>query len=186
MFYTRRLPHWQPANADFFVTWRLHGSLPRCKEISTDMSPGEKFVAMDRQLDAATIGPRWLRHPQVADAISQMLLAGAEIHGWYELGAWVVMPNHVHVLINPRVPLRNALDNLKSASARIANELLGREGNPFWQDESYDHWVRSDMERQRIIRYIENNPVKAGLVGNIQDWKWSSAGWAAHGAAPQL
>jgi putative transposase len=83
------------------------------------------------------------------------------------------------------VPLRKALDNLKSGSARIGNELLGRKGNPFWQDESYDHWVRSDIERQRIVRYIEKNPVTAGLVSNIQDWKWSSANWAAHGAAPQ-
>jgi REP element-mobilizing transposase RayT len=139
---------------------------------------------MDRQLQAATTGPRWLRDPQVADAVSQALLAGADVYRWYELEAWVVMPNHVHVLLQPRVPLRKALDNLKSGSARAANELLGRKGLPFWQDESYDHWVRSDIERQRIIRYIEQNPVSAGLMGNIQDWKWSSAGWAAHGAAP--
>jgi REP element-mobilizing transposase RayT len=184
MFYTRRLPHWQPANADFFVTWRLYGSLPRCKAPCIEMSAGEKFVAMDRQLDEATSGPRWLQNTRVADAVSQVLLAGADVHGWYELAAWVVMPNHMHVLLEPRVPLRKALDNLKSGSARIANELLGRKGNPFWQDESYDRWVRSDIERQRIVRYIEKNPVKAGLVSRLEDWRWSSANWAAHGAAP--
>jgi len=185
MFYTRRLPHWQPHNADFFITWRLYGSLPHGKEPSPEMSPGEKFAAMDRQLHATTNGPRWLQDARVADAISHLLLAGAEIHGWYELTAWVLMPNHMHVLLHPQVPLRKALDNLKSGSARIANELLGRKGNPFWQDESYDHWVRSDIERQRIIPYIEKNPVTAGLVARLEDWKWSSASWAAHGAAPQ-
>lgn len=144
------------------------------------------FVAMDRQLHAATTGPRWLQDAPVAEAVSQALLAGEHIHGWYELGAWVVMPNHMHVLLHPRIPLLKALMNLKSASARAANELLGHKGEPFWQDESYDHWVRKNQERQSIIRYIENNPISAGLAGNIKDWKWSSASWAAHGAAPQL
>jgi putative transposase len=184
MFYTRRLPHWQPVNADFFVTWRLYGSLPGCKVACAEMSAGEKFVAMDRQLHEAATGPRWLHDTRVADAVSEMLVAGGALHGWYELKAWVVMPNHMHVLLLPRVPLRKALDNLKSGSARVANEVLGRKGNPFWQDESYDRWVRNDVERQRIIRYIEKNPVSAGLVDRLEDWKWSSANWAAHGAAP--
>ena len=184
MLYTRRLPHWQPPDADFFITWRLYGSLPRCKAPCTEMSPARKFLAMDQQLHATTTGPRWLQDSRVADAVSQTLLAGAEVRDCYELAAWVVMPNHVHVLLSPRLPLRTVLMNIKSASARAANELLGRKGQPFWQDESYDHWVRSDQERQRIIQYIEKNPVSAGLVASLEAWKWSSAGWAAHSAAP--
>jgi len=67
--------------------------------------------------------------------------------------------------------------NVKSASARTANATLGRTGKPFWQDESYDHWVRSDRERACVVRYIEYNPVAAGLVAAPEDWQWSSAGW---------
>ncbi len=64
---------------------------------------------------------------------------------------------------------------IKSYSARKANHILGRTGEPFWQDESYDHWIRKDDEINRIIRYIEWNPVRASLVERIEDWPWSSA-----------
>jgi REP element-mobilizing transposase RayT len=96
---------------------------------------------------------------------------------FYELFAWVVMANHVHVLLRPLIPLRKALMNIKSGSARAANAALGRTGKPFWQDESYDHWVRSNKERNSIIRYIHFNPVTAGLVAEPEEWPWSSAGW---------
>jgi hypothetical protein len=55
---------------------------------------------------------------------------------------------------------------LKSWTARQANQLLGRSGQPFWQDESYDHWVRNRRQRDRMVRYIEDNPVSAGLVAS--------------------
>jgi putative transposase len=87
------------------------------------------------------------------------------------------MANHVHVLMRPLVPLSKALMNIKSASARAANAELGRSGRHFWQDESYDHWVRSERERGLIIRYIHHNPVTAGLVTEPEAWPWSSAGW---------
>jgi putative transposase len=66
--------------------------------------------------------------------------------------------------------------NIKSGSARAANAVLGRTGKPFWQDESYDHWVRNDRERNSIIRYIHFNPVAASLVTEPDEWPWSSAG----------
>lgn len=119
----------------------------------------------------------WLKNAQVAACVSEILLAGMSRWGFYELYAWVVMANHVHVLLRPLVPLHKALMNIKSASARAANAALGRTGMPFWQDESYDHWVRSDRERSSIVRYIHNNPVNAGLVGEPEEWPWSSAGW---------
>ena len=67
------------------------------------------------------------------------------------------------------------LKSLKGASAREVNRLLGRTGEPFWQKESYDHWVRDSAEFERIRRYIEGNPVKAGLVARAEDYAWSSA-----------
>ena len=85
------------------------------------------------------------------------------------------MANHVHVLLLPRVPPSRLLKSLKGYTAYQANRLLGRTGEPFWQRESYDHWVRSQEEWQRIAAYIENNPVKAGVVSQAEEYRWASA-----------
>ncbi len=113
---------------------------------------GAAFVAVDQQLDRAPDGPLWLKNPRIADRVSEILIAGESQHQFYELYAWVVMANHVHALVHPLIPLYKAIMNIKSGSARIANALLDRTGMPFWQDESYDHWVRNDEERNSIIR----------------------------------
>jgi hypothetical protein len=86
------------------------------------------------------------------------------------------MPNHVHLLIRPSIAPERLMKSLKGASAREANRVLGRTGEPFWQKESYDHWVRNPSELEKIRMYVEANPVKAGLVRNPQDYPWSSAG----------
>jgi putative transposase len=86
------------------------------------------------------------------------------------------MANHVHLLILPKISPARLLQSLKGATAREANRLLGRTGEPFWQKESYDHWVRNGAEYVRIKSYIENNPVKAGLVQTPEEYRWSSAG----------
>ena len=101
--------------------------------------------------------------------------------GYYELGAFVVMSNHVHVLLLPRrIAPSRLFQSLKGFTAREANRMLGRTGEPFWQAESYDHWVRDEKEYWRITAYIENNPVKAGLVERVEDYLWSSASQQKH------
>jgi len=80
-----------------------------------------------------------------------------------------------HVLLLPKIAASRLLESLKGATAREANRVLGRTGERFWQAESYDHWVRDDREFERIVAYIENNPVKAGLVSRPEDYRWSSA-----------
>jgi REP element-mobilizing transposase RayT len=85
------------------------------------------------------------------------------------------MPNHVHILINPKTSLPRLTKAVKNYSARQANALLERTGEPFWQDESYDHWVRDHKELEKIIQYLEANPQRAGLVKRPEDWPWSSA-----------
>jgi putative transposase len=84
------------------------------------------------------------------------------------------MPNHVHLLLTPQVAPSRLLQSLKGCTAREANRILGRTGEPFWQRESYDHWVRDAAEFERIRRYIENNPVKARLAVRESDYLWSS------------
>ena len=171
----RRLPHWHPDARALFVTWHLYGSLPKARYPPPGhLSAGQSFVWMDRYLDTATTGPMWLRQPNIADLVSAHIRKGAE-EQVYELHAWVVMPNHVHILIRPYIKPSEALRRVKGRSARDANLALCRTGGSFWQSESYDHWVRNDDEMARIARYIENNPVKAGLVRMAAEWPWSSA-----------
>jgi hypothetical protein len=67
------------------------------------------------------------------------------------------------------------LHSWKSYTGHRANALLGRVGRPFWQAESFDHWIRDDAERVRLVRYVEDNPVKARLCARPEDWPWSSA-----------
>jgi REP element-mobilizing transposase RayT len=136
---------------------------------------GRAFVQWDRQLDKASRGPLWLRDPPIAKCVVDALHFGDDKLGLYRLLAWVVMPNHVHVLWLPFTSLPRITRSVKWFTARRANEILNRVGQPFWQDESYDHWVRDGQERERITRYIESNPVKAGLVAEPRRWHWSSA-----------
>jgi REP element-mobilizing transposase RayT len=85
------------------------------------------------------------------------------------------MPNHVHVLWTPAVSLPELIRSVKGPTARSANQLLGRAGKPFWQEEYFDRIVRTEDEFSQIRRYIEWNPVKAALVSNPEDFPWSSA-----------
>jgi type I restriction enzyme R subunit/putative DNA methylase len=182
--YRRRLPHFQPDQAYIFLTWRLFGSLSAIRAKDSYPTPGHAFVAADRALDRSDSGPWWLRDRRIASLVSESILSGENQRHWYELDAWVVMPNHVHMLILPQVPVPTITRWLKSWTGRQANQLLGRAGQPFWQDESYDHWVRNMKQRDRIIRYIEENPVSAGLAGSAELWPWSSAGGQAAPPAP--
>jgi putative DNA methylase len=86
------------------------------------------------------------------------------------------MSNHVHLLITPHINVSKLLCSLKAATAKRANRLLARAGQPFWQDESYDRLVRDGEEFRRIRRYIEYNPVAAGLAIRPEEYSWSSAG----------
>jgi REP element-mobilizing transposase RayT len=171
----RRLPHIYPEGAALFLTWHLHDSIPNSAAVPPGpLTSGEAFVWLDRRLDTTPHGPMYLGQPEVAQIVVDSIRIGVDL-GHYELGAYVVMPNHVHLLIRPAVAPDRLLKSLKGATARYANLLLGRTGEPFWQKESYDHWVRNRSELEKIRAYIETNPVKAGLVNNPQDFPWSSA-----------
>ena len=172
--YRRRLPHIHPDGAHLFVTWRLYGSLPIAPPDVIYATPGHAFAAEDRALGQGH-GWLWLSDTRVARQMVEAIRIGENRKQLYELQAWVVMPNHVHMLILPRVALPRITHWIKGTTAKEANSLLGRTGEPFWQDESYDHWVRNEREFQRIVAYIEENPVSAGLVTKPEDWPWSSA-----------
>jgi REP element-mobilizing transposase RayT len=155
------------------------GSLPVNRVAEVWTTEGAKFAAFDQLLDARATGPQWLIRPEIARAVVDTLLAG-QAKGFYKLGSWVVMPNHVHVLLCPLIDLSRVVSGIKITSAKSANPLLSRTG-PFWSRDYFDRWVRDSTEEQRVIRYIENNPVKAGLCSLPSAWPYSSAceerGW---------
>jgi REP element-mobilizing transposase RayT len=167
-----------------FLTWRLWGTLPPGLDSMGRPAAGHAFVVQDRALDQRRAGPLWLRNPHIAKLVSEAILVGQDERRFYELCAWVVMPNHVHLLILPQVPPAILMRWLKGSTARSANRILRRTGQPFWQDESFDHYLRNAGQVARIAAYIEGNPVSAGLARSAEGWPWSSAGWQAEPPAP--
>jgi REP element-mobilizing transposase RayT len=182
-FYRRRLPHIYQTQQAVFLTWRLYDSLPLHRAFPTAaLNSGQAFDATDRLLDEARTGAFYLRQPAVADMVVEAIQYNAIILGHYVLHAFVVMPNHIHLLATPAVALPKLTKSLKGITAKRANAMLGLTGKPFWQEESYDHMVRHEREFRKIRSYIEGNPVRAGLARDAREYRWSSAGWATGGS----
>ena len=177
-------------------TYRDHLDLrPRPKALSVQAWETRKhkmvFAQFDEIIDVEP-AVQHLANRAAASAVEASLrhFAGQR----YDLVAFVVMPSHFHWVFHPRAdwvqasveeerqagkpaprtPRERIMQSVKGFSAYQCNRLLGLNGE-FWQDESYDHVVRDDDELFRIIEYVENNPVKAGLVKRREDWQWSSA-----------
>lgn len=158
-----------------FVTFRLSGSLPEDREFSP-ASPalGEAFRAVDKLLDRCRTGPHFLKRAEIARIVATAIREGDTKFRRYQLHSYVVMPNHVHLLVTPQVPNANWLGPLKAFTEFTANRILSRTG-AFWRDDSYDHLVRDREEFRSVRRYIEDNPVAAGLAARPEDFLWSSA-----------
>ncbi len=173
-FADRRLPHLYVLEHPIFITFCLHDSCPKARSFPRkSMTSGKAFVCMDRLLESQRSGHMFLRLSAVATLVADELKRGHPKA--YDLHAWVIMPNHVHLLITPHRSVSAILRTLKGTTARSANILLNRAGQRFWQNESYDHLIRDDREFLRIERYIENNPVTAGLAQTPEEYPWSSA-----------
>ena len=178
----RNLPHWRQEGGTYFVTFRLADSLPRAKLESLraqrrewlrkhppPVSPADLrrfqvlFSARIEQYLAAGYGACWLRRPEVADLLEGALRHFDSVR--YQLGAYVIMPNHVHLLITPTKghDLSDILHSWKSYSANRINRAVGRRGT-LWQEESFDHLLRSEEELEHYRRYVAENPEKAGLA----------------------
>ena len=145
------------------------------------------FARIDRTLDACRQGPDWLKQNAIAELVAAQIKSCHNES--YDLLAYCIMPNHVHLVVDTVNQLDNLLSDeaitstnyqqlyrtlglIKGRSAYQANQLLNRKG-PFWQPESYDHWVRNGVELKRIIHYVLQNPVKAGLVASWEEWPWT-------------
>ncbi|MBL8211668.1 MAG: transposase [Bryobacterales bacterium] len=129
---------------------------------------------MDRLLDNARAGPLYLKQPAIAQLVFDAIAYGERELNRYQVHEFVVMANHVHLLITPLVPVPEITRTLKGITSRQANRALGLTGTPFWEVETYDHLVRSAGEFERIRHYILQNPVRAGVVAAPEQLPWSS------------
>ena len=100
---------------------------------------------MDRYLDIVREGPQYLRNPNVARVVVEAIRYAESSLEMHAVDSYAVMSKHVHLLVEPFYEARRFLKAVKNYSAREANRLLARSG-PFWQAESYDHWVRDAEE----------------------------------------
>ena len=146
---------------------------------------GGWFRKFETALDNAQSGPLWLKDERIVKEVAESLrYRDGKV---YRLDAYCIMANHVHAVFAPLAiqpsgeaqtnrlwynTLASIMQSLKGYTARKANRLLGR-NDAFWHHESYDHSVRNTSEWQRIVTYVLNNPVKAGLIKDWEKWQWS-------------
>ena len=187
-FTRRNLPHWIVADASYFVTLRLAGTLPKAvvdalrKERETSDESEEaraelarkQFVRIESLLDSGAVQRKDLADPGVA----RLCLSNLEWlrnRGW-KIFAATFLGNHAHLLIRNVEGHSHAMlddiDNYKGFTGREANRILGREGR-FWARDQFDHWLRNGDKFDSVVRYIAENPVKAGLVKEWTDWPWT-------------
>jgi REP element-mobilizing transposase RayT len=164
----------------------LHDALPKAvvegwkaelgwKENLPATDPREvKLRRLVSKYEDAGYGACWLRDERVAAMVEETLLVFDGRR--YRLIAWCVMPNHVHAVIETWEgwSLGDIVHSWKSFTAHEANQILERSGD-FWFREYFDRFIREDRHFLNAVNYIENNPVKAGLVQRREEWRWSSA-----------
>jgi len=187
------LPHWTKDHSVYSVTFRLGDSLPKpvveawiaereniiqtAKQMNRPLSDDEgerlQYVfseKVDKYMDAGH-GACWMKQEKIARIVADTLrhFDGSR----HRLLAWCVMPNHVHVVVQPlpEHELPEILHSWKLFTANQANKALKRKGK-FWQPEYYDHLIRNENDLAHSIEYVLLNPEKAGLL----NWKWVGGG----------
>ena len=176
------LPHFDAEGQTQTMTFRLFDSMPQevldaWREELISLPNKEYEFERRKRIDAYLdqgFGSCYLKDDRIAEIVQNALL---QFDGErYFLHAWVVMPNHVHVLYTREVEwqLSQIAHSWKSYTASECNKLLQRKGE-FWQREPFDRYIRDEKHFANAVFYIENNPVKAGLCDKSENWRWSSA-----------
>ena len=171
------LPHFDAPDLTQFVTFQLHDSFPVTRHAEWEMILREPDTSLKRRKIEAWLdrghGECWLRRREVAELV-ETILAGADGRD-YRMQAWVVMPNHVHIVVDVwDVPLVKLIGCWKGKASRLANELIRRNGK-FWQEDYYDTLIRDDAHLKKAIHYTEQNPVRAFLAKTAREWLCCSA-----------
>ena len=181
------LPHFESSEATQHVTFHLADSLPQAvllrfeaqlKTLPADKRDVERRKRVDAWIDAGH-GSCALRKPAIAEMVQRSLLTFDSQR--YRLLAWVVMPNHVHVLFQPMNgwTVAKIVAAWKKFTARkICDDRRDRgegPGAPVWHREYFDRYIRDRRHFEQAVAYIHQNPVKAGLAVKSESWRWSSA-----------
>ncbi len=172
------LPHRDEPGLTQFVTFRLADSFPAAlrsewKHLLAIEDDRERRKQLEGYLDKGH-GECHLKNPEIAKIIEKGLLMFEGDR--YQLGAWVIMPNHVHVMFRhgSSSMVQKTVESWKKHTARLANQRLGKRG-AFWDQDYYDTYMRNAGHALKTRQYIENNPTKVGLVLDHKNWTWSSA-----------
>ena len=178
------LPHLYKEGGSYFVTFRLWDAVAsrQGNSSSTNSSsvaeiagetPAPQMIA-ERSEPPLCLGCCLLARPEIAQIVQDAIRNFDG--GRYFMAAWVVMPNHVHCVFAPFAGYKPSLilQSWKSFTAHKVNKLMGRRGI-LWERESFDHVIRSTGHFEAFVRYVENNPVAAGLCKSPEAWAWSSA-----------
>ena len=174
---SKNLPHCDLPGVRQFISYRLADSMPVALRGEWEMffhlkDEQDKQRKIQGYLDRG-LGECHLRDSRVSDMVQENLWHHDGVK--YRLLAWVLMPNHVHVLIEIwDTPLAEILQSWKGYTARKANLILNRNG-VFWAEDYFDRRIRDEEHCQRVIHYVESNPIRAKLVRAPEDWKWCSA-----------
>ncbi len=195
-FWTGRLPHWEVEDGRYFVTIHLSGAIPPAgqqrlhalrlegdRQSRADSQPWLRtqrkiFAEMESWLDTASPA-RQLQQPNIAAIVAEAI-AYRDGRDW-RMYEYTIMPSHVHLFFEivghssaEESHLKQVLEQFKRWTGHAAGKVLHADGDRFWQDEWFDHWSRSDSEDERIIAYIRENPVKAGLIADYRQWPYRS------------
>lgn len=171
------LPHRDEPGLTQFVTFRLADTFPESLHSEWEHfwrieDNAERRTKLERYLDRSR-GSCYLRQVEVAQIVEKAL---RYFHGErYELRAWCVMPNHVHVLFCVgSASMATIIESWKKHTSQKINRLLCRRGK-LWEPDYWDMYMRSAEHERKTVHYIESNPTKAKLVLDPRQWKWSSA-----------
>lgn len=187
-WYTRGyLPHFDKPGTIQMVTFRLADAMPAALRHEWEAllaleDERERRTKLEAYLDGGR-GECCLRDERVAAVVEEVFL---RFDGQrYRIPAWVVMPNHVHLLFELwDLPMGELLKAWKGTSANAANRVLGRKGT-FWQEEYWDRYMRDEAHFRKAKHYIEWNPIKAGLVRTPEEWAFGSANPRWQWSAPE-
>ena len=199
------LPHFEGAETVQHVTFHLADSLPnevlgRLDEEAREFPLDRRAIEFRQRIEAwidAGHGSCLLREPPAAATVQSALLFFDGQR--YKLMAWVVMPNHVHVLFHalPGWTVAQIVASWKKFTARKISAgsppgnadlqigfghaadleigVPGETASRFWHREYWDRYIRNERHFRQAVQYIHENPVKAGLVTKAEDWRWGSA-----------
>jgi REP element-mobilizing transposase RayT len=184
-FWRGALPHWEVVDGRYFVTVRLAGSLPRTaeEELHAQLAGVSEsdylarsrvyFQRLETLLDQCQMQKDSLAVPEVARQI-ETTVRTYEGLGYWRMLAYTIMPNHLHLFFRcGSMGLKGVMERFKRTTARFIKLNVPSVQKPLWQSEWFDHWSRSVQEDDKIVSYIRNNPVRAGLVSDPNEWVWT-------------